>query len=79
MAGTWQPLANQPNFNASTMLLLTDGRVMCQDAGTANWHMLTPDAYSGPNRPPVPMQTGHPFRRKSATVPEHSGHRLVGA
>ena len=43
MAGTWQPLAHQPNFNASTMLLLTDGRVMCQDAGTANWHLLTPD------------------------------------
>jgi Kelch motif protein len=44
MAGSWQPLAHQPAFNASTMLLLTDGRVMCQDAGTANWHMLTPDA-----------------------------------
>jgi|SRR5215472_9304552 len=44
MAGTWQPLAHQPTFNASTMLLLTDGRVMCQDAGTANWHLLTPDA-----------------------------------
>ena len=43
MAGTWQPLAHQPNFNASTMLLLTDGRVMCQDDGTANWHLLTPD------------------------------------
>src|SRR6476646_6398746 len=27
MAGTWQPLANQPSFNASTMILLTDGRV----------------------------------------------------
>lgn len=44
MAGTWQPFAHQPNFNASTMLLLTDGRVMCQDDGTANWHALTPDA-----------------------------------
>jgi hypothetical protein len=31
-------------------------------------------AYSGPNRPPVPMQIGHPFRSKPATVPEHSGH-----
>lgn len=44
MAGTWQPLVHQPAFNASTMLLLTDGRVMCQDAGKANWHLLKPDA-----------------------------------
>ena len=43
MAGTWQPLSHQPTFNASTMLLLTDGRVICQDAGTANWRLLTPD------------------------------------
>jgi len=47
--GTWKPLANQPNFNASTMLLLTDGTVMCQDGGVAlggssHWHKLTPDA-----------------------------------
>jgi hypothetical protein len=33
-------------------------------------------AYSGPNRPPIPMQIGHPFRSKPATVPEHSGHAL---
>ena len=44
MAGSWQPLVNQPTFNASTMLLLTDGTVMCQDAGTANWWKLTPDS-----------------------------------
>jgi hypothetical protein len=43
MAGTWAPLANQPTFAASTMLLLTDGTVMCQDQGTANWWRLTPD------------------------------------
>src|SRR5215469_837144 len=48
MAGTWQPLVNQPNFNAETMLLLTDGTVMCHE-GNANgdftnrWHRLTPD------------------------------------
>ncbi len=29
MPGNWQPLANQPPFAASTMLLLTDGTVMC--------------------------------------------------
>jgi hypothetical protein len=36
MPGTWQPLTNQPAFNASTMLLLTDGTVMAQEPnGTA--------------------------------------------
>ena len=36
MPGSWQPLANQPAFNASTMLLLTDGTVMGQESnGTA--------------------------------------------
>jgi hypothetical protein len=43
MTGTWQPLANQPTFNTSTMLLLTDGRVMVQEDGTAHWHALRPD------------------------------------
>jgi hypothetical protein len=27
----WKPLQNQPNFNADTMLLLTDGTVMCHE------------------------------------------------
>lgn len=49
-AGYWEPLNNQPTFNASTMLLLTDGTVMCQDegsdlAGSPNWWRLTPDVY----------------------------------
>jgi hypothetical protein len=44
MAGSWNPLVNQPQFSASTMLLLTDGTVMCQDGGTANWWKLTPDS-----------------------------------
>jgi hypothetical protein len=43
MAGTWQGLTNQPAFAASTMLLLTDGTVMCQEEGGKNWHRLTPD------------------------------------
>ena len=29
MPGTWQPLTNQPPFQACTMLLLTDGSVFC--------------------------------------------------
>ncbi len=45
MPGTWQPIANQPAFNASTMLLLTDGTVMCQDSGTTDWWRLTPDEW----------------------------------
>jgi len=45
MPGTWKPLDNQPTFQASTMLLLTDGTVMCQQSGGVNWYRLTPDAY----------------------------------
>ena len=45
MPGTWQPLANQPTFSASTMLLLTDGTVMCQESGGTNWWRLTPDEW----------------------------------
>jgi hypothetical protein len=44
MPGTWKSLTNQPTFNTSTMILLTDGRVMVQEEGTAHWHALTPDA-----------------------------------
>jgi hypothetical protein len=43
MPGTWRGLANQPAFSTSTMMLLTDGRVMVQEEGTNHWHALTPD------------------------------------
>jgi hypothetical protein len=43
MAGTWQPLSNQPTFNTSTMILLTDGRIMVQEEATPHWHALSPD------------------------------------
>jgi hypothetical protein len=43
VAGKWDSLKNQPAFNTSTMILLTDGRVMVQEEGTAHWHALTPD------------------------------------
>jgi len=43
MAGKWKALSNQPTFAASTMLLLTDGAVMCQQSGGVNWYKLTPD------------------------------------
>jgi hypothetical protein len=45
MAGFWQALTNQPPFNASTALLLTDGSVMCQSSGTNKWWKLKPDAF----------------------------------
>src|SRR6202045_2866624 len=44
MPGTWTFLNHQPSFGAGTMLLLTDGTVMCQDSGSAHWWRLTPDA-----------------------------------
>ncbi|HSZ01279.1 MAG TPA: kelch repeat-containing protein [Terriglobales bacterium] len=40
---SWQPLRNQPSFNANTALLLTDGTVMVQAYLTGNWWRLTPD------------------------------------
>jgi hypothetical protein len=44
MSGTWRLLTNKPAFNASTMLLLTDGTVMCQESDGRNWWRLAPDA-----------------------------------
>ena len=41
--GSWVALANQPSFPVGTMLLLTDGTVMCQSGGSKSWWRLTPD------------------------------------
>ena len=43
MGGSWVALTNQPAFNAGHVLLLTDGSVMTQDAGTSSWYKLVPD------------------------------------
>jgi len=43
MAGTWQPLTNQPAFQANTMLLLTDGSVFCNAYQSLQCWKLTPD------------------------------------
>lgn len=43
MPGTWTPLVNQPSFPPGTMLLLTDGTVLCQNSGTNQWWRLTPN------------------------------------
>lgn len=50
MVGSWKPLNHQPPVAVDTMLLLTDGSVMCHDYGapgayTPNWYRLVPDAY----------------------------------
>lgn len=45
MAGTWSTLQNPPTFNVDTMLLLTDGTVMCHEYQSPNWHKLTPDPF----------------------------------
>jgi hypothetical protein len=50
MPGTWNPLGNQPPVAVDTMLLLTDGSVMCHDYGaggayTPDWYRLVPDAF----------------------------------
>ena len=44
MASPWKKLNNTPPFSVDTMLLLTDGSVMCHELETANWHKLVPDA-----------------------------------
>jgi hypothetical protein len=50
MSGTWRDLTNQPAFGAGTMLLLTDGSVLCHDEsnnGTNHWWKLVPDSGGG--------------------------------
>lgn len=48
MSGRWQKLKNAPSadgtrINVSTMLLATDGTVMCQTSGGQQWLRLRPD------------------------------------
>jgi hypothetical protein len=45
MAGAWQGLVHQPTFNTSTMILLSDGRIMVQEEATPHWHALIPDSH----------------------------------
>ena len=46
MTGTWQTVVNQPPAAIDTMLLLTDGSVMCHQYDSPNWYRLTPNAFS---------------------------------
>lgn len=43
MASPWQKLNTVTPFSIDTMLLLTDGSIMCHEYETANWHKLVPD------------------------------------
>jgi len=42
MAGTWSDLSNQPGVSIDTMLLLTDGRVLCHEFQSKKWRTLAP-------------------------------------
>ena len=42
MAGTWTPLGHQPPVAIDTMLLLTDGSIMCHEYEAAGWFKLPP-------------------------------------
>ena len=79
MSLSWDVLTNPPGFPTSTMLLLTDGRVICQEDGSANWSALTPDAhgsYAGGTWSPIaPMSI---WRRYYASAVLASGKVLVG-
>ena len=45
LASDWKPLVNQPPVGfASTLFLLTDGRLLLSDEFTNHWWLLTPDA-----------------------------------
>lgn len=78
MAGTWHGLANQPTFNPSTMLLLSDGRAMVQEEGTAHWHALRPDS-SGSyiNGTWSTLADMHAFRRYYASGILRDGRVIV--
>jgi hypothetical protein len=48
LTGSWTLLANTAPGNLGTMMLLPDGTVMAQQAGTSNnWYSLAPQAFTG--------------------------------
>src|SRR5207245_1887285 len=78
MSGSWDVLTNPPGFSTSTMLLLTDGRVICQQDGSSNWSALAPDStgsYKGGTWSTIaPMSI---YRRYYASAVLASGRVLV--
>lgn len=76
--GQWIKLANDPGFDASTMLLLTDGSVMCQEQGGLNWKKLIPDAHgSYVNGTWVNLAPMHHTRRYYASAVLRDGRVFV--
>lgn len=45
LPGKWYKVNNNPEINASTMFLLTDGTVLCQQTNDSRWRKLTPDSF----------------------------------
>lgn len=45
LPGKWTKLTNNPGINPSTMFLLTDGTVLCQQANDNRWKKLRPDSF----------------------------------
>jgi len=73
--GTWGALTNQPPVSVTNCLLLTDGRVLCQQYGSRNWYALTPTnsgSYSAGTWSPIgSMQAGYaPLYYSSAVLPD---------
>ena len=78
MPFTWEVLANPPGFATSTMLLLTDGRVICQEDHTANWSALTPDSHgSYQNGTWAPIAAMATWRRYYASAVLANGNVFV--
>jgi hypothetical protein len=42
MPSPWKSPKNIPSFSVDTMLLLTDGSVLCHEYESPNWHRLVP-------------------------------------
>jgi len=78
LPGWWTKLNNAPGYGASTMLLLTDGTVMCQEEGGVKWKKLTPDAFgnyvNGTWSDLAPM---HNTRRYYASAVLRNGNVIV--
>ena len=65
MASPWKKLNNPPSFSVDTMLLLTDGSIMCHEYETSNWHKLVPDVkgnyVNGTWHPMTPLPANAPL------------------
>ena len=66
MAGIWNSLTNQPTFSAGTMLLLTDGSVLCHDE--PNWAPSPAPSTGGAWSPTRRGATGAAPGTRSPTV-----------